>query len=310
MSRFVASRLIQSLFVLWAVASATFLLVHVIPGDPARGILGNHATPETLREVRHQLGLDVGLPHAYAVYMTGLLHGDFGTSIDYRPLSAMHIIGPRIAPSVLLVLYTLVISAVITGPLAIWAALRRDRLADHAIRGLSTIGFVMPSFWLGLLLAYLFGVQLHLLPVLGYQGGIGAISSLTLPALTLALSIAPFFVRSLRSSTIDTLSSEFVRATRARGLSNRRVVVRHVLRNSLVSTVTLLGVMGGTLLSLTVIVENVFGIPGLGALIVQSVNARDYPVVQATTIIFALGVVLANFLSDLAYARLDPRVRL
>jgi peptide/nickel transport system permease protein len=310
MSRFVISRVLQSLFVLWAVASATFLLVHIIPGDPARSILGNHATPQTLQLVRHQLGLDVALPHAYVTYMGGLLHGDLGTSITYRPLSAAHIIGPRILPSVLLVLYTLVITALITGPLAIWAALRRDRLADHAIRGLSTIGFVMPSFWLGLLLAYLFGVRLKLFPVLGYQSGVGALSSLTLPALTLALSISPFFVRALRSSTIDTLSSEFVRATRARGLSNRRVVMGHVLRNSLMSTVTLLGVAAGTLFSLTVVVENVFGIPGLGALIVQAVNARDYPVVQAITIIFALSVVLSNFLSDLAYARLDPRVRL
>ncbi len=310
MSRFVAGRLLQALFVLWAVASATFLLVHLIPGDPARGILGIHATPEALRSVRHQLGLDVPLGQAYVTYMSGLVHGDLGTSLTYRPLSAMHIIAPRIAPSVLLVLYTLVITMLITMPLAIWAALRRDRVADHAIRGLSTIGFVMPSFWLGLLLAYLFSVQLKLLPVSGYQSGLGAISSLTLPALTLSLAIAPFFVRVLRSSTIATLTSDFIRATRARGLSNRRVVLRHVLRNSLVSTITLLGVTGGTLFSFTVIVENVFGIPGLGSLIVQSVSSRDYPVVQATTIIFAFGVVLANFLSDITYARLDPRVRL
>ncbi len=310
MSRLVIGRLIQALFVLWAVASATFLLIHLIPGDPARSVVGNQATPETVRAVRHELGLDVPLLRSYLDYLGGLVRGDFGTSLVYRPLSAMHIIGPRIAPSVFLVLYTLVLTTLITIPLAIWAALRRDKLADHAIRGLSTIGFVMPSFWLGLLLAYLFGVQLKVLPVSGYESGIGAISSLTLPALTLALSIAPFFVRALRSSTLETLSSDFVRATRARGLSNRRVIVRHVLRNSLVSTITLLGVMGGTLFSFTVIVENVFGIPGLGALIVQAVNARDYPIVEATTFIFALGVILANFISDVAYARLDPRVRL
>jgi peptide/nickel transport system permease protein len=310
MLRFVAGRLLQALFVLWAVASVTFLLVHLIPGNPARSILGYRATPAALRSLRHELGLDVPLGQAYVTYMSGLLHGNFGTSLMYRPLSAMHIIAPRILPSVLLVFYTLLITILVTTPLAIWAALRRDRVADHAIRGLSTVGFVMPSFWLGLLLAYLFSVQLKLLPVSGYQSGVGAISSLTLPALTLALAMAPFFVRLLRSSTIATLNSDFIRATRARGLSNRRVVLRHVLRNSLVSTITLLGVTGGTLISFTVIVENVFGIPGLGSLIVSSVGNRDYPVVQATTIILASAVVLANFLSDVMYARLDPRVRL
>lgn len=310
MARQIIIRILQALVTIWGVASVAFLLLRLAPGDPARVVLGPRATPETLRHLRHQLGIDGSIAHQYVTYVGRLLHGDLGTSTTFTaPVTS--IVGPRIVPSLLLVGFSLVIVCALTLPLAMWSARRRNRPVDHSIRALSTMTFAMPSFWLGLLLVYLLSLKLALFPAAGYGTGVaGVLRSLALPAVTLALATFPVFLRSLRSSMIDMLSSEFVNATRARGLSERRVIVRHVLRNSLTSTVTLLGFSAGVLLSFAVVIENVFGIPGLGSLLVSSIAARDYPVTQALVFILGTAVVVCSLLTDLAYVALDPRVRL
>ncbi len=196
-------------------------------------------------------------------------------------------------------------------PLAFAAALARDRPRDHAIRLTSTVAFAMPSFWVGLMLALLLSLKLGWLPPSGYGTSfLGHLRGLTLPALTLAISLSPLLIRVLRSSLIDTLGAEYIQAARARGLAERRVLVKHVLRNSLTSAVTLLGLLFAVLLSGAVVIENVFAIPGLGSLLVSSVSARDFPVIQALTLVFGVAVVLAGLLADLVYGAIDPRVRL
>jgi peptide/nickel transport system permease protein len=311
MARYVISRLLQGLVILWGVTLVVFMLIHLIPGDPGRLVLGYKASAFAVRRLDHQLGLDRSLAWQYLHYLEGLVHGDLGTSISDH-VSVTSVIGSHIAPSVLLVTYAIVIALAVSTPLALIAALRNNRGADHAIRVGSVVAYAMPPFWIGLLLALLLGLKWGVLPTSGYDGGGpgSVLRTLTLPAITVALYTAPALLRTLRSSVIANLGEDYVDASRARGLSERRILVKHVLRNSLTSTVTLVGVSVGTLLSLAVIVEQVFAIPGLGSLLVASVIARDYPTVQGVTLVFAVAVVLANLMADLLYVVIDPRVRL
>jgi peptide/nickel transport system permease protein len=245
----------------------------------------------------------------YLSFLGGAVKLSFGQSLSEHQ-SVGSLIGSRVEVTALMVLYSLVISFIITIPLGILAAVRRDRPVDHAIRIVGMIFFGMPIFWLGLLLILLFGLDFGLFPTSGYAPGVGgALMSLTLPALTMGLWMAPLFLRSLRASIIETLDAGFVEAARARGFSERRVLFRHALRNASISTVTLVGVTIGGLISLTVVIENVFAIPGLGALLVSSVSARDYPTIQGLVVVLAVAVVAINLLTDLAYAAIDPRVR-
>jgi peptide/nickel transport system permease protein len=234
----------------------------------------------------------------------------FGESLTYHQ-AVGKLISERLGLTFLLMLYSLVISIFITVPLAVVSAVRREQPADHAIRLIGMTFFVMPMFWLGLLLALVFGLELGWLPTGGYSSGaFGAMRSLTLPAVTLALGMAPLFLRSLRASIIQTLDSGFVEAARARGLSERRVLYRHVLRNASIATVTLIGLTIGGLVSGTVVIEEVFALHGIGPLLVASVSARDFPTIQGVVLVMAATVVVINLLTDLAYAAIDPRVRL
>jgi peptide/nickel transport system permease protein len=213
--------------------------------------------------------------------------------------------------SLALLSYAVVISLLIAIPLGLLSALRRNRLTDHVVRLLTMVTFAMPAFWLGLMLVLLFSLWLDLVPTSGLgRDAPSFVLSLTLPALTIGLYLAPMLLRSLRTSAIETLGSEFIESARARGLPERRVVSRHVLRNSLVAMITVLGVNVGFLLSGAVVVENVFAIPGLGSLLVSSIVARDFAVIQTLTLVFGIGVIAVNLLTDLSYAWLDPRVRL
>jgi peptide/nickel transport system permease protein len=221
------------------------------------------------------------------------------------------LIGPRVVPTLLLTVYAVVVSILIAVPLGVASALRRNRFLDHAIRLLTMVTFGMPSFWLGLLLVLVFSLHLGWVPTSGYgETALDHVHGLTLPGVTVGLFLAPMLLRTLRSSVLETMSSEFIDAARARGLSERRVVLKHVLRASLISTITVLGLNVGILLSGAVVVENVFAIPGLGTLLIQAVSARDFPLIQALALIFGAVVLLANFLTDLSYAILDPRVQL
>lgn len=300
----------QSIPVLIGITLAAFLLIHAVPGDPARIVLGGQATPEAVATLNSQLGLDQPLPKQYSDFVTGAITLDFGESITQKTA-----IGPlladRIPVTAFLLLYAVAIALLAAVPLAILSARRKNRPADHAIRLFSTITFAMPSFLLGLVLILVFSLKLHWLPTAGYGDGLaGHFRSLTLPAITVGLYLAPILLRTLRVGVIETLGTEFVEAARARGLSERRIIMKHVLRNSLISTVTVLGLNIGFLLSGLVIIENVFALPGLGSQLVNSILERDYPTTQALTLVFGVGVVAINLATDLAYAKLDPRVRL
>jgi len=310
-ARFLIRRLIHALFVVVAISLVTFLLVRQAGGDPARLVLGAKAPRTAVVTLRHELGLDRPIHEQYVTWVKGLVTGDMGDSISNRPSSVSSLIGPRILPSALLIGYSLLIATVVGIPVGIYAAVRKNRLGDHVVRVVATMAFAMPAFWVGLLLLLLFSLQLTIFPLAGYGSGfIGHLESLTLPAIAVAFSVTPLVIRSVRASMLETLSADFVEAAEARGLARPRILYKHALRNSILPTITLLGVFIGALLSLTVVVENVFAIPGLGSLLVSSVQASDFPVIEGLAVLFGVVVVMVNLLTDVLYVAVDPRVRL
>ena len=310
MIRFLGRRALQAVPVIIGITLASFVLIHLVPGDPIRIMLGGKATKEHVAEVSHELKLDRPLPVQYLTFVGGAAHGDLGDSIILqRPVSG--VVSERIGPSLFLLTYATLIGVALALPLGIISALRRNRTVDHGIRVLTLVAFAMPSFWLGLILIRTFSLNLGLFPVSGYGTGFfGHIHSLTLPALTIGLFLTSMLVRSLRASLLDVFSEEFVEAARARGLSESRVVLKHSLRNASIATVTVLAVNIGWLIGGAVVIEKVFDIPGLGQLLVDSIFTRDFPLLQGLTLVFGLLVIAINLLSDLAYAVIDPRVRL
>lgn len=309
MLRFLGLRLIHTLPVILGITLAAFVLIHAVPGDPIRIMLGGKASQEHIDEVEHQLGIDKPLPEQYFRFVIGVPQGDLGQSIILRrPVSS--VVGERLGPSVFLLAYATLIAIVVALPLGIASALRRNRITDHLIRLLTLVAFAMPAFWLGLILIRNLALDLGAFPVSGYGSGfVDRAHHLTLPALTIGLFLAAMLVRSLRSSLVEVLSAEYIEAARARGLSEARVVLKHALRNSLIATITVLAVNLGWLISSAVVIEKVFDIPGLGHLLVESIYTRDFPTIQALTLVFGLLVIAINLLSDLAYAVIDPRVR-
>jgi peptide/nickel transport system permease protein len=309
-ARYVGTRLLHALPVLFGVSLVAFLLIHFVPGDPVRIALGPKATQDAIEQAREQLGLDRALIVQYLDFIGGVFRGDFGYSIQQHT-DVGSLIGPRVGPSVFLIVYSAVISVALAIPLGVLSALKRDRLGDHVIRIATMVTFAMPSFWLALVLVELFSLRLHLLPVSGYGDTFGAhLRDLTLPALTIGLYLAPMLVRTLRGSIIDVLASDFVEAARARGLAERRVIAKHVLRNASIATITVLAVNLGFLVSGSVVIEVVFNLPGLGTLLVNAIQTRDYAVVQALTLAFGSFVILINLAADLTYSIVDPRIRL
>ena len=306
---FIAKRFTQSIPVLIAITLIAFSIIHLIPGDPVRVMLGARASDEAIAALRAQLGLDQPLVDQYVSFVTNAARLDFGNSLFLRaPIGP--IILDRVQNSLSLLVYSVVISLLIAVPLAVIAAVRRNRPTDHLVRLFTTITFAMPAFWTALLLVLIFSIRLRLFPTSGLgRDALDYWISLTLPSITIGFYLAPVLLRSLRASLIDILSAEFVEAARARGLSERRVLYKHVLRNSLIAMVTVLGVNVGFLISGAVVIETVFSIPGLGSLMVSSVIARDYPVVVALTLVLGVAVLAANLLVDLSYAVLDPRIR-
>lgn len=310
MFAYIGRRIIQAIPVLIIVTLVAFALIHLIPGDPVKIMLSSRATPEAIKTVRHQLGLDKPLPIQYLRFLAGAIRMKFGNSLFLRT-SIGPIIAKRATTSIALLVYSVLVSLVIAVPLAIISAVKRNRPTDHIVRMFSTFAFAMPAFWTGLLLVLFFALRLKLFPTSGVgEGPIDYIRSLTLPSITIGFYLAPVLLRSLRASVIETLTAEFVEAARARGLRERRVLFKHVLRNSLIAMITVLGVNVGFLISGAVVIENIFALPGLGSLLVSSILARDYPVIQALTLVFGVTVIVVNLLVDLSYAALDPRVRL
>jgi len=303
-------RVALAVVVLFGLLVATFFIIHLVPGDPVQIVLAGRATPEAIARVRHQLDLDRPLWTQFSVYVSHTFQGQFGTSFTLDSPVAQ-IIGQRLGPSAALIGYGMLLSLLIGVPLAIVAALHPNRWLDNSIRIGTTFTFALPGFWLGLMLALIFGLKLGWFPVAGYEGGIvGILRTLTLPALTLGLALAAVVVRTLRSSLLDVLQSEYIEAARSRGLREMRVVGKHALRNSAMNTLTILSVNIGFLIGGTVVLEQVFQIPGLGSLLVEAVEKRDYQLVQALALLAGAAVVLASLAADVVQAFLDPRVRL
>jgi peptide/nickel transport system permease protein len=287
-----------------------FFLIHLVPGDPATTILGNQATTARVKLLRHAWGLDRPLPVQYGKFMGRLVHGDLGTSLFYN-VGAGHLVWSRLPVTLWLIGFGTLLAVLIAVPLAALAASRRDKLTDHAVRTVPLVGLGFPPFWIGIVLLLVFALHLgRPFPVGGYGSGFPShVHSMFLPSLTVALGIAPILIRSLRASLLEVFDSEYVTTARAKGISERRVLVRHALRNAIVSTVSVLGVNVGYLIGSTLVVEQVFAVPGVGQLMISSIFERDFPVVQAVTLVFAIMVVLTYLLTDVAHALLDPRVR-
>lgn len=311
MIRFTIRRVALSLLTLWGLATATFFTLRVlVPGDPVALALGPRATPETIARVRGEQGLNDPLLIQYWRFLTHIARLDWGRSLTLNaPVG--RILDQRVLPSVLLVSYALFIALLIGVPLGVVSAVRRNRTSDHAIRLATTFLFGMPTFWLGLMIALFFGLKLRWFPVSGYKEGIeGSFRTLTLPALTLGLSIVALVTRTLRSNLIAVLGSDYIENARARGTAEWRIVAKLAMRNAVMPTLTLLAAIMGGLIGGTVVIEFVFQIPGAGSLLVQSIFKRDYQMVTALTILAGSTVIIMGLLMDLLQAFLDPRVRL
>jgi len=305
---YIRKRLLLMVFVLFGVTVVIFGMVRILPGDPAFLILGDRATDQGTAELREILGLNRPVHEQYWLFVSGLVSGNMGQSLLYRqPVSDLVL--SRVPISLSLAGYAMGLAAVITITFGILAAVTKGRWPDQLIR----IGFLFalttPSFWFGILLILLFGLTLRWFPVAGFGETLPQhIWYLFLPALTLALQLSAVLIRNLRGQIILTLRSDYVRTARAKGLPGSLVLFRHVLRNALLSTVTIFGLQFGFLVGGTIVVETVFAVPGMGQLLISSITARDYPVVQAITVVSAFLVIVVNLAVDLSYSFLDPRV--
>lgn len=306
---FIFRRLLLLVPTVLGVTIITFFMIHLIPGDPARTILGIHATPKAVAILDHQWGLDRPLASQYWLFMDRLVHGNLGFSLYYN-VSVASLVFSHLPATLWLICYAAVLAVVISVPLAMIAASRKDGIRDHVVRAVPLLGLGMPAFWLALILQLLLAIKYPLFPVSGYGSGVtGHLHSMFLPALTVAVALCPVIIRSLRASMLNVLGAEFVTTARAKGVPGRRLFVRHVLRNAVIPAVTVLGINIGFLVGGTLVIEQVFSVPGIGYLMINSIFQRDFPVVQAIALVFGVMVVLVNLLTDVAYASLDPRVR-
>ena len=313
MIAYVVRRLIGLVISLFLVSILVFLAMRVLPGDPAQVMLGMEAEPETLARLRQDLGLDRPLPIQYAAWARGLLTGDLGESLQYGvPIGEL--VASRLAVTVPLAGLAVAIAVLIGIPLGLFAATRRGRLGDYGVMLLSQLGLAVPAFWLGILLILVFAVRLGWLSSGGFvpwsESALGALRSLFLPALALGAIRAAVVARLSRAAMLDVLHQDYLRTARGKGLSERVVLWKHALRNALLPVVTSIGMQFAALLAGTIIIENVFYLPGLGRFAFQAISQRDLPVVQDIVLLIAALVVGVNLLVDLGCALLDPRVRL
>jgi ABC-type dipeptide/oligopeptide/nickel transport system permease component len=301
--RYVGRRLLLTLPVLLGVATLVFALIHLIPGDPGRAILGEAASDSEVAQLRRQLGLDRPLAVQYIAYLSGLTRGDLGVSLRTGMPVARQIF-ERLPATFELAAAAIAVAFTFAIPLGIAAAVWRGSVVDHAAMTVSLAGVSMPNFWLGPLLAIVFGVELGWLPV----SGRGGLEHLVLPAVSLGAALAAVLARMTRATLADQLREPYVLAARARGVSRTRAVLRHAFRNSLIPIVTIAGLQVGAVLTGAVITETIFAWPGIGRLLVQSIGFRDYPMVQGCILLIAVTYVGVNLVVDLAYALLDPRI--
>lgn len=312
MLRFLAKRLISLALSLIVASVVIFVMVELVPGDPAAYMLGINAQEDTLAALREELGLNGSALERYTAWVGGMLQGDFGTSYTYRtPVAGM--IADRLWVSLPLALYALTLSTLIAFPAGIWAAARRGRAADVTVMGVTQLGVAIPNFWFAMLMVLIFAINLGWFNAGGFSGwdkGVfAAMKSLTLPAIALALPQASILARVMRSSLLDTLGEDFIRTARAKGLSRGQALRRHALRNALIPVLTIIGLQFSFLLAGAIIIENVFYLPGLGRLVFQAISARDLIVVESVVMLLVFAVVTVNFAVDMAYAVVDPRLR-
>jgi peptide/nickel transport system permease protein len=306
--RYLAIRVLQLIPVFVGITVISFALIHLIPGDPARTLLGPKVPESAILAFRAAHGLDKPLPQQYWSFLGHLVRGNLGTSLYYGEHNTS-LIWQRLPVTLYLLLLSSIFAVIASVPLAVLAAAKSTKPADSGVRLLTVLGLGIPSFWLGILLLIVFAVKIPILPVGGYGDGIfGHFESLLLPALTIAVGLAPLLIRSLRSELIKALGADYVLTARAKGLSPRRVLFRHALRNSIGPTATVLVINVGALIGGTVVIESVFSLPGVGALLIQSIDNRDFSTVQALTLVFAALVVALNIANDLFQSLQDRRV--
>ena len=304
MARYLVRRFLLTIPVLLGVATLVFALIHLVPGDPAQAMLGEGASQEEVERLRTSLGLDRPLLTQYASFLSGLVRGDLGTSFRYNTPVTQQITA-RLGNTATLAFAAMAIAVLFAIPLGIIAAVYRGRAPDHAAMTLALAGIAMPNFWLGPLLAILFAVYLGWLPV----SGTGSLAHLVLPAVTLGAALSAILARMTRASLLEELRELYVLAARARGLSGARAVLRHAFRNSLIPIVTIIGLQFGAVLTGTIITETIFSWPGIGRLLIQAINFRDYPLIQGCILFISITYVAMNLLTDLTYGFLDPRIR-
>jgi len=305
MLSYLVQRLAGALLVILGVVSIVFLLVHLIPGDPVEVMLGESASTADRAALRASLGLDQPLAAQFLDYLGRLLHFDLGTSIHQRR-AVSELLLERLPATGLLTAASLAVTLLLALPLGILAAVRKDTSWDTGAMGFSMLGASIPNFWLGPLLILVFSLWLGWFPVSGREGA----ASVVLPALTLGTGLTAVLSRMVRSSMLEVLGEDYIRTARAKGLPGHRIILRHALRNALLPVITLLGLQLGALLAGAVITETVFSWPGIGLLTIEAIQSRDYPLVQACVLMISLVYVAVNLFTDLAYARIDPRIRL
>ena len=309
MTGYILRRLVYMIPVFLLISLFVFFMVRLVPGDPTLMILGQRATEENVALLREKLHLNDPIWVQYGVFLGNLLRGDLGDSMrQQRPV--MDILSERLPATLFLVAYAGVLSVLLSAPLATIAALRRGTWVDQAVRLYVLLALAMPAYWIGMMLLQFFAVKAHIFPVAGYgEGFFGHLESLFLPALSLALAVSSILIRSLRNSIIETMSADYVRTARAKGLGGRSVFTWHVLRNSAMATATILAVNLAFMVGGTIIIESIFAIPGIGSLIVKAIFDRDYPIIQGVTLAVGIMVLFINLATDLSYAVLDPRIK-
>jgi peptide/nickel transport system permease protein len=310
---YAARRLFQLIPVILLSSFLVFILLHLVPGDPAETVAGPDAAPEVIKAIRHKMGLDRPLVVQYGIWLGNLARADLGVSYISR-MPVVDLVGYAFPATIQLALAALVLALAISLPLGVLASLKQGSKLDLFVQGFTALGLGVPNFWLGILLILLFALVLGLLPPGGridpLQSPAMGLKTLILPAVTLGIQIAAVFTRFVRTAMLEVLHEDYVRTARAKGLPERVVVVRHALRSALVPVVTVVGLQFGRLLGGAVVVESVFAWPGVGRLIIQAVEQRDYTVVQAALLWLVAVFLFINLITDIAYAFLDPRIRL
>jgi len=304
MIRYFCTRLAYMLPVVWLVVSVVFLLIHLVPGDPIQAMLGEGAAGADIQAVRHAYGLDVPLPTQYVRYWNGVLHGDLGRSLRLnKPVKAL--VAQAYPATLALTVAALSIAILLSIPAGVRSATRRNRPDDRVLSFVTLLGLSFPNFALGPILVLVFAIRLDWLPV----SGAGSWRNLVLPAITMGGSLAAILTRMVRTSMLEELGQDYIRTARAKGLSERAVVYRHALRNALIPVVTVIGLQFGALLAGAIVTETIFAWPGIGRLTISAISNRDYALVQGCLLCIGLTYVAVNFLTDLAYAALNPRIR-